>query len=169
MKIEKSEVTKLKISKSEKLDPVTVFLEDLGRRQGQITIKCFDEVWSSYWGAMGDRTIAEFFCSCDHHYLAKNLSRIKSTIPDYKAFKTLARKTIGKRLAHREIEKEKAVELLHDLKNCEIEYQTNENYSLLCDIFGSGDWMFDVPEKLNHEYEYLCRVIDTVKEALKRN
>ena len=55
LKVERSTVTKLVITGAPRLDPITVFLEDLGRRncpteanpnhetaQGKITINCWD-------------------------------------------------------------------------------------------------------------------------------
>lgn len=59
----------LVITGSQRFDPITVFLEDFGRRdcrtepnpnyqtaQGKITISCWDKSWNAYWGGMGPRT-----------------------------------------------------------------------------------------------------------------
>ncbi len=92
MKVETSTVTKLLISdliNSElHLDPVTVFLEDLGQRtyeyddkpshisrQGKVIIECYGESWSAYWGGMGDRQVAKFFADCSVDYLSGCLVR----------------------------------------------------------------------------------------------
>lgn len=61
MKLETSKVTKLVLSKLERLDPITVFLEDFGRRPcpidddpnywtglGQLTVRCYGESWTAY-------------------------------------------------------------------------------------------------------------------------
>lgn len=51
------------------LDPVSVFLEDFESGKGKITIECYGKYWSAYWGAMGERTISEFFSSCSDNKL----------------------------------------------------------------------------------------------------
>ena len=47
MKIKESTVRKLTISDIERLDNINVYLEDFEPGHGQITIKCWNEVWSS--------------------------------------------------------------------------------------------------------------------------
>ena len=144
MKIEKSQCEKLEISGIDGLDPITVFLEDFGPRKGQITIKCWNEVWSSYWGGMGDRNIAQFFCSCDHHYLAKNLSDIPRNVTDFDGLPKHARKFIGKLRAERDISKDEAKKLLKSLLDYCGDPHTgeeiyNDHQDILIDIYGD-DW-----------------------------
>lgn len=167
MEITRSQCEKIDIRGVEGLDPITVMLEDFGPGQGRITIMCWDEVWKSFWGGMGDRKISQFVCSCDHHYLANKLSRIKATVPDNEALRTMARKRIGQRRARGDLDKHTAADLLTQLKDHEIVPNSDITYSLFCDIFDHTDWVFQIPEKSNHEYKYLCRIIDTVKGALK--
>ena len=82
LKVERSTVTKLVITGAPRLDPITVFLEDFGRRdcptesnpnyqtaQGKITINCWDKSWNAYWGGMGPRTVAEFVTNCGWDYV----------------------------------------------------------------------------------------------------
>jgi hypothetical protein len=40
---------------------------------------------------------------------------------------------------------------------------------MICDVWGN-DCLYEQNFKtaINHEYEYLCRIINTVKEALKQ-
>ena len=73
MKVEQSSVTKLFITKSKVLDPITVFLEDFEEGKGAITIVCYGQAWNAYWGAMGGRTIVEFVCAFDEDYIANRL------------------------------------------------------------------------------------------------
>lgn len=81
LQVERSTVTKLVITGAPRLDPITVFLEDFGRRdcptesnpnyqtaQGKITINCWDNSWNAYWGGMGPRTVAEFVADCGWDY-----------------------------------------------------------------------------------------------------
>lgn len=148
MKIKKSEVTKLLLTEVEALDPISVFLEDFEPRQGKVTIECYGKSWSSYWGGMGDRTISEFFLSCDEHYIAKNLSDIKSEIFDIDKIRKDA-----------------------ELKGVECSRDDPWNdYEFLAEMYGSDpyDWLNDLPKKSNPEYVYLCRIIKAVQTALQQ-
>jgi hypothetical protein len=55
------------------LDPVLVIIQDFGRGAGRIVLECYGQAWSSYWGAMGDRTIRQFFMSVGVDYLVNSL------------------------------------------------------------------------------------------------
>jgi hypothetical protein len=65
-------VTVLRIDRSERLDPITVFLEDMGNGRGRMTVCCYAEAWTAYWGAMGT-TLREFIASADAEYVAGNM------------------------------------------------------------------------------------------------
>lgn len=173
MKIEKTKCEKVVISGVDGLDPITVFLEDFEPRKGQITIKIWNDVWSSFWGGMGDRTISQFFCSCDHHYLAKNLSNISGSITDFDALPKDLRLHVGKLRSKKEVTKSEAKEMLESLLDfcgdpLTGEQIFNEHQDVLGRIYGC-DWWHSIPEKTNPEYTYLTRVIDTVKAALKES
>jgi hypothetical protein len=60
------------ISEVNALDPIRVFIEDIADGKGRITITCFSSAWVGYWGAMGKRTMTEFFTDCDSNYLSGN-------------------------------------------------------------------------------------------------
>jgi len=111
LKVERSTVTKLVIIGAPRLDPITVFLEDLGRRdcptesdpnyqtaQGKITISCWDKSWNAYWGGMGPRTVAEFVVKCGWDYVLNCLDRgISSTRFSGDALHAFAKKCIVQR------------------------------------------------------------------------
>lgn len=163
MKIETTSVKKIRLSEIKNLDPVTVILEDIEKGKGKIIIECYGQSWASYWGGMGDRTLAEFFCSCDEHYLAKNLSTIKADVDDFEGFIIKAKAEIIKQRLSLDLSSESAREMFDDVSRIE---SINENQSLIELIFGC-EWWYEIPSKPNHEYEYLCRIIKTVQEALK--
>jgi hypothetical protein len=96
MEIESIEVTQIKLTKLKALDPIQVTLDDIEKGKGRIIITCYGSAWTSYWGGMSDRTISEFFCDCDEHYLANNLSSIKSTITDFNAISTAINESVEK-------------------------------------------------------------------------
>lgn len=61
------------------LDPITVYAEDKGNGRGSLTVRCFAEAWTCYWGGMGD-TLHGFIASVDPQYLADNMLRLTQPI-----------------------------------------------------------------------------------------
>jgi len=147
MNIAESSVKRLTIRDIDRLDTITVFLEDYGPRQGSITIKCYGKAWTAYWGGMGELDIAGFFCSCDEHYIAKNLSDIQSTIYDIDAIQDAAEK--------------KGVECHRD--------DPWNDYEFLNAMYGGDimEWHDSLPKMPNPDYRYLCRIILAVQRALR--
>jgi hypothetical protein len=166
MNIEESQVTKLLLTNIKDLDAITVTLEDLGPRQGKINIDCYGQAWSAYWGGMGSRNIREFFCSCDEHYLAKNLSDIRGEVPDFEGIPKAARAQIVDLRKEGDLTKDKARELYEDATIIVDEYTMRDNHDFMLEVFGD-DWGCSIPDKPNDNYVYLCRVINAVKDALK--
>ena len=66
-------VESVEISDLYRLDPIQVFWSNRGAGQGRVTITCYDSAWTTYWNAMGDRTIQEFFEQADVGYLVDKL------------------------------------------------------------------------------------------------
>lgn len=177
MKIEQSHVVRLKITEVLGLDPISVFLEDLGPRRGKITIECYGKSWSAYWGGMGDRTIAEFFCSCSVDYIAGNMTDERSSIVDETSIEEGARRQIvklrrgevlrnGHRIGRCEITQEKARELWEDVDCANFGPDGWGESKLLGEIFGD-EWWYSLPDKPNPNYQYLCRIIEAVQEGLR--
>ncbi len=185
MKIETTQVTKLLISdlmaEPQKLDPVTVILEDHAPGKGRIIIECYGKSWSSYWGAMGKETIAQFFATCSADYLIGNLDpQLQSGRFSGEALVELARKTIisrradwrGRDRSFTYLEKEecrrlydKADELRgHD----SIDQAITWDFELLQEVFDTTEpWHFvaDATEP-NPDYLYLERIVGAVQQAL---
>jgi hypothetical protein len=167
MKIEQSLVTKITISETD-LDPIHVILEDFDPGKGKITITCFDECWTNYWGAMGaGRTIQSFFITCDEHYLAGKLAlALDSEVVDNDALEADAFKHILKLRKDKDIEKDTARDL-YDQCQCN-DWSLPSSYypELMHEIYGD-EWWFRIPQKPNHKYVYLCKIINIIKDALK--
>lgn len=85
MHITESKVTKLVLTDLDRLDPVTVILEDLGKTQGKVTIDCYGKAWTNYWGSMGDGGIAVFMNGADTSYIAGKLFGGDERVVDYQA------------------------------------------------------------------------------------
>ena len=163
MKTEQTQATKIKLTELDGLDPVSVILEDIGLGKGSVVIECYNEVWSSYWGAMGGRTISEFFCSCDDGYLSKNLSNVRSTIDDFDGLAKILQKQIIQNRVDGDVDKETAREQYDAAET--VEPHSEQGY--MHDVLGD-EWWYRIPSKPNPDYEYLCRIINVVKAALKQ-
>lgn len=59
--------------KPDGLDPVTVFVEQFGPTASRITVQCYAQAWTAFWGSHGEQTVEEFVCSCNAEYVTSNL------------------------------------------------------------------------------------------------
>ncbi|SDH05344.1 MULTISPECIES: hypothetical protein [unclassified Duganella] len=184
MQIERSQVTKLVITGALRLDPITVFLEDIGPRQGKIVIECYGKSWSGYWGGMGNRTIAEFFRSCSVQYIAQKISDTPAEVTDAESIADGARRQIIKlrrgeimrsfapagragRFGRDDITAERASELWEDVDTATFGNDGWGESKLMQEIFGD-EWWYCLPTKPNPDYQYLRRVIEAVQAALQQ-
>lgn len=67
------EVECWKIPASNGLDEIHGFWMDVAPGKGYVTIICYGQAWTSYFGGMGDRTIREFFAECDTGYMVTKM------------------------------------------------------------------------------------------------
>jgi hypothetical protein len=160
-------VQRITITDVPSLDPVAVYLEDCGAGRGKVTITCFNESWSYFWGSIGADSIRVFLVGCSNDYLAGKFSPgLDHTVDDLDKLVEHARKHICKMRRGNDFSKETARELF-DLADQHLddvsEFYDNER-DLMYRIF--GDEWYEIPKQPNHKYEYLCRILDTVKEAL---
>ena len=51
------------------LDPVAVYVRDMGMQRGHITVTCFGAAWTAYFGAMGCDSVEEFISKVSGEYL----------------------------------------------------------------------------------------------------
>ncbi|CCO46661.1 conserved hypothetical protein [Vibrio nigripulchritudo SOn1] len=178
MEVNVSTAVKLTLTNLERLDPITVYLEEFSPKEGRIVIHCWGKAWAAFWPAMGDRGIAQFFIDCDNPYLAKNLdSELKAEIHDYEALHTLLLNKVTKKLSSDDLSEDeqqyfasvksalnRVKDSFHDDR--EGEFWCHENSEYLYELVGDC-WWDEIPKKPNHEYEYLCRIIDVVRSGLK--
>jgi len=71
-------VTAWEIAPIDNLDQITVYFQDYELGKGKVTLECWGGAWSSYFGAMGSKTIQQFFLSCGPDYLVNKLSGAQS-------------------------------------------------------------------------------------------
>ena len=172
MRITESTVTKLVIDQLEALDPITVIAEDLEPRKGKITVSCFGKSWTAYWGAMGDQSLAEFFCSCNADYIAGYFDpQLSSAKFSGAAMARLAKREVLKMRRERDIDESEARQLFDNADDL-AEFETLEavyhcHGESMTQIFGD-DWWHGLHEATepNSDYQYLCRIIKAVQQAL---
>ena len=171
MRLEQSNVIKLLISDVEDLDVIAVYIEDLGPCRGKITITCFNDCWSYFWGAMGKGLdISTFFRMASDSYLAGKLQpRLNDTEIDLDQLEHAAKKRIIEQRRAGDIAGSEAREL-YDISGYLSEIVSEDptgSSDFMYRIFGD-EWWYSAPQKPNHEYVRLCRIIRTIKEALEK-
>lgn len=62
-----------RIPERDGLDEITVFWLDFAPGKGSVTVACYGEAWTAYFGAMNNQSIRQFFSSCDNGYLVNKL------------------------------------------------------------------------------------------------
>lgn len=69
MRIETTTVQAFRIYDAGRLDPVLVILHDIQPGKGRLIVECCGDSWSGYWGAIGERNIAQFVRSSPPDYI----------------------------------------------------------------------------------------------------
>lgn len=167
MQIEQTQLTKLTLTELEALDPVSVIVEDYVPGKGKIIIECYGQSWSAYWGGMSGRCLADFFCSCDEHYIAGKLSSINAEVDDFDALTDKVRKEIIKLRRERELDKWEARDFWGEAGYLDCHSSVEMRCGIMQRVFGD-EWWYCIPTKQNHHYEYLCRIIKAVQAAFQQ-
>jgi hypothetical protein len=180
MKIERSKVEKLTITGAPSLDPITVYAEDIGPRQGKITIECYGKSWSAYWGGCGDKGVAAFFRSCNADYIANCLDRgIEASKYDAsEAGNELKKIVIERRRLHDNwrpgslknwdydfLDRHEARELWSRMDSEHFYEDPAGNANLFSAVTGHEEWWNAIPTTTNPAYVYLCRIVRAVQQA----
>jgi hypothetical protein len=172
MKVQKSKVSKLLLAGLDGLDPITVIYEDYELGKGKIIIESGCDTWAHYWGAMGERRLAEFFCKCSADYIAHKLSngdreQYQSDITDFQAIPALVRKEAIKLRRAREIDAAAAREAYSQADWLDDQDSLLVYDHIMVSVFGD-DWWHCLPTKENPNYAYLCRIVSAVQMGLKQ-
>ncbi|WP_444891233.1 hypothetical protein [Microbulbifer sp. DLAB2-AA] len=172
MKTKNIEVSAFRIINPAGLDSITVLIENTATGSGQITLTCFGEAWNHFWPRMGEQhTIESFFLSASTDYLARKLypDHLPRQVTHFSKLYDEAKKTILEDRRQENIDKESARKLwtdAEDLMHITEEYELQDNFDTLSEIFGQ-EWYEFLPTTNHHEFNYLCKIIKVVKEALK--
>lgn len=164
MKIDNSTVTKLMISEVPRLDPITVFLEDLGPNQGKMIVECYGRSWSAYWGGMGSKLVP-FLKAVSTDYVARRMYHGQTEIYDSEGMEEMLRKEILKHRRQLNIGQSHARDLWEELDYTDFEHPFHIRNELMVELIGD-DWHVCLPEKAHPDFTYLCRIIDVVREAV---
>lgn len=81
-------VTAIELSGMQALDPVNVYWENFESGRGRVTITCYGEAWTAYWGATGKQQLQDFFLSADDEYLSDRLqgAQFQKRTPGHKTY-----------------------------------------------------------------------------------
>lgn len=173
MKVAKTTITQLVITEAVALDPVRVMIENMHPGAGSITITCFGKSWTSYWGAMSDRTVEQFFMDCNDSYLVNCLScGISSTLEgeDNDANIEFVKREIRRLRRADEMSAEDARECWDAAENCDeikdacCHWHSN---SPLRKVFGDEPWHAGWPTIPNPDYQYLKHIVQVVREGIR--
>jgi len=168
MRITSSQVIKHRITDLFALDPVTVIAEDIEPGKGKITIECYGESWTAYWGAMGEtKTISQFFCSCDKHYLAGKLSDIDANIVDWDGMPDKMRELVLTCRRRGDLDKDEARDIYDECCSITSEVHAHIHHDIMEKVIGD-EWWREIPEIANPKYDYLCRIIEAVQGAFRQ-
>jgi len=166
MKVETSTITKMLLSDLDRLDPVTVLIDNFEPGKGKITIECYGQCWSNYWGGMSGMTVQEFFQDCDLSYLTDKLAPelTSEVLADGPELVTAAKNQVKQLMDDGEIDQLEAVFYLAQIEQSLAADGMKGNEQLLLELFGY-EGIYNLPQKPNHEYEYLCRILEAIKVA----
>ncbi|MFY0183224.1 hypothetical protein PV767_03980 [Stenotrophomonas rhizophila] len=73
------QVREIRIRARNKLDPISVFVQDQAAGRGRIVVTCYGNAWQGFWNAMGDRTVMQFVAQCDPDYVAGSMLQGRQT------------------------------------------------------------------------------------------
>lgn len=169
MKIEESYVRRLTISEVDGLDPIRVMLEDIGAGQGRINIECWGQSWACFWGGMGKESLAEFFTSCDEHYIAGKLrGDLQPDVFDPERLKDNLKREVFEERRKRWLNKRAARAKFDAIEALELPETEEQLWSIARDLESiiGEEWWHSIPKKPNPDYLYLTRIIKTVQMAL---
>lgn len=170
MQIETMDVQAFTITDVERLDPVRVMIENYEPGQGRITITCFGKAWTGAWFAMGGDTVQQFIKRVSNDYLIGYFApQMSSEVDDDNDANTkFVKSEIIKLRRQGELTKLEAwemwdaAEMSDDVKSECCSY----GVSPLRNLLGDDPWYAKWPSVPNHEYKYLERITNAVREAL---
>lgn len=176
MEIEKKDITQIKLTELDALDPITIYIEDIEPGRGKLTFECYGKTWTGFWGGTGCDTLIEFLLSCNDDYIANRVwdHANEQEILDYTKLTELVRAEVisNRRLGF--IEKGFAREA-YDISCWEDCCPKHSYDEWSAPMFIDGDDFKEfieyglneihIPTCNSHDYNYLLRIIAAIRAA----
>lgn len=167
MKAAITHVKKLYLTELDRLDPVTVILEDIEPGKGKLIIECYGRSWSAYWGSISKPLdVASFVETCSTDYLVGSLSTTRQEIDDVPELIRVAKRELLRARKYRKYGEQEAREYYDILNDFDDETNPHHIDGVLSELI-HDEWFMDIPTKICPEYEYICRIVDAVKAGIK--
>jgi GAF domain-containing protein len=169
MKIEASQVRKLVISEVARLDPITVFLEEMPVFRGKMIVECYGQSWSAYWGNMGT-TLRLFIQQASADYITGCLARpgMRRDIYDPDGLQSQLKKEVLRLRRVHYLTHLEAREMWDEIEGMDFEHPFHIRSKLLVELLGD-DWHCALPEKINPDWAYLLRIVEAIKQAMEES
>lgn len=173
MQVKRTIVEKIRIediNETHRLDPVEVIIENYGEGAGKIIITCWGESWTGFWGSMGG-TIEEFFQRVSNDYLINKMADYRESEPDTDGDSDFLRAEIIRQRKDGRLDRSEAAaawRYVDDFSPDRNRLYYGETPEELAVLEGMDEpWYFPWPNKPNHKYQYLSRILDVVREVIK--
>lgn len=56
------------------LDPIAVYVEQFGPASSRMTVQCYAQAWTAYWGSHGEKGLEAFVMSCHADYVVDGMT-----------------------------------------------------------------------------------------------
>lgn len=173
MKVTETKVQSLEITEVERLDPIRVMAENYEPGRGLITITCYGKAWTAFWPGMGGDTVQQFFIRVSNDYLIGNFApQMQGEVDDDNdANLEFVKAEICKLRRSGEIDHAKARDMWESAEcsdNVKEDCCSWTHGSVLNELLGDDPYYAKWPTVPNPEYQYLERILDAVREALKQ-
>jgi hypothetical protein len=115
---------------------------------------------------MGNESLREFFCSASADYIANCLERgIESNVYAPEKVKENIKQTVCAERRRALLGKDEARRMFNETDDLTLHDDPWTEASLMQDLLGN-EWWYRLPTKPNPDYQYLCRIITAIQQAL---
>jgi hypothetical protein len=165
MKITKTHIIKLLVEDVEGLDgAIKIVLDSTGVKRGLATVRYENYEWSSFWNAMPQESIVEFFAKASCDYLVDNMSHLQSHKNDYVSLKKKALAELLKRRRKHELSTADAREHYKCLRSM----QSPEHCAESLRVALEGEWWHFVETMPNPAYQFVEKVMSAAQSAVRQ-
>jgi hypothetical protein len=165
MKITHTKIEKLLVEDVEGLDgAINIILDATGLKRGLATVRYNRYEWSSFWNAMPQDSVIEFFAKAPTDYLVDEMAQMPSRIDDHRALKARAITALLKLRRAGELLKPVAAEHYALLGQMSNPHHCDESMSM---VFGD-EWWHCIETMANPQYELAEKVIGLAQAAVRQ-